>query len=292
MTAPSTTAAPAAAQPTDTGAPIRFDLAAALKDSLEIRRDRFRIVDPDPRLQDRPDRRRHFPAAALGTGGDLRRHHLRRRLLQHAFEATRAYRLATPDPHQATEAVHAEPNAFQKASRFGIPLFLGIALSFPLLIYLIQGGLDQSRYWVDLGILILTYVMLGWGLNIVVGLAGLLDLGYVAFYAVGAYSYALLSTTFGLSFWVCLPACRHPGGVLGHHPGLPGAAPAGRLSRHRDAGIRRDRPPRADQLDRPHQWRRRHLVDPPGDLLRPALHGERGRFRGFLRASSITACRG
>ena len=47
--------------------------------------------------------------------------------------------------------------------------------------------------------------MLGWGLNIVVGLAGLLDLGYVAFYAVGAYAYALLSTSFGLSFWVCLP---------------------------------------------------------------------------------------
>jgi branched-chain amino acid transport system permease protein len=52
---------------------------------------------------------------------------------------------------------------------------------------------------------VLTYVMLGWGLNIVVGLAGLLDLGYVAFYAVGAYSYALLATNFGLSFWICLP---------------------------------------------------------------------------------------
>ena len=47
--------------------------------------------------------------------------------------------------------------------------------------------------------------MLGWGLNIVVGLAGLLDLGYVAFYAVGAYSYALLATNFHLSFWICLP---------------------------------------------------------------------------------------
>ena len=47
--------------------------------------------------------------------------------------------------------------------------------------------------------------MLGWGLNIVVGLAGLLDLGYVAFYAVGAYSYALLATTYDLSFWICLP---------------------------------------------------------------------------------------
>ncbi len=48
----------------------------------------------------------------------------------------------------------------------------------------------------DLAIYILTYIMLGWGLNVVVGLAGLLDLGYVAFYAVGAYAYALLSTVY------------------------------------------------------------------------------------------------
>ncbi len=63
----------------------------------------------------------------------------------------------------------------------------------------------QSRYVLDLGTLILTYVMLGWGLNIVVGLAGLLDLGYVAFYAVGAYSYALIAEHLGWSFWACLP---------------------------------------------------------------------------------------
>ncbi len=63
----------------------------------------------------------------------------------------------------------------------------------------------SNRYLLDLGILVLTYVMLGWGLNIVVGLAGLLDLGYVAFYAVGAYSYALLAINFHLSFWICLP---------------------------------------------------------------------------------------
>ena len=49
-----------------------------------------------------------------------------------------------------------------------------------------------SRYVVDIATTVLIYVMLGWGLNIVVGLAGLLDLGYVAFYAVGAYSYALV----------------------------------------------------------------------------------------------------
>ncbi|KJE34767.1 ABC transporter permease [Thalassospira sp. HJ] len=69
---------------------------------------------------------------------------------------------------------------------------------FPLLF-----GDDRSA--IDLATLVMIYIMLGWGLNIVVGLAGLLDLGYVAFYAVGAYSYALLSQNFDLSFWLCLP---------------------------------------------------------------------------------------
>jgi branched-chain amino acid transport system permease protein len=78
------------------------------------------------------------------------------------------------------------------------PLLLIFTLLVPVIFY-------QQRYILDLGILVLTYVMLGWGLNVVVGLAGLLDLGYVAFYAVGAYSYALLATNFGLSFWICLP---------------------------------------------------------------------------------------
>ncbi|KXJ58561.1 MAG: ABC transporter permease [Thalassospira sp. Nap_22] len=64
-------------------------------------------------------------------------------------------------------------------------------------------GDDRSA--IDLATLVMIYIMLGWGLNIVVGLAGLLDLGYVAFYAVGAYSYALLSQNFDLSFWLCLP---------------------------------------------------------------------------------------
>ena len=81
---------------------------------------------------------------------------------------------------------------------FAAPALLVFALLVPVLFY-------HNRYLLDLGIMVLTYVMLGWGLNIVVGLAGLLDLGYVAFYAVGAYSYALLSTTFDLSFWICLP---------------------------------------------------------------------------------------
>ena len=61
-----------------------------------------------------------------------------------------------------------------------------------------------SRGAVDLATLALIYVMLGLGLNVVVGLAGLLDLGYVGFYAVGAYTYALLNQYFGLDFWTCL----------------------------------------------------------------------------------------
>jgi branched-chain amino acid transport system permease protein len=90
------------------------------------------------------------------------------------------------------------PAVTDRLSRFAAPALLIFALLVPVIFY-------SNRYLLDLGILVLTYVMLGWGLNIVVGLAGLLDLGYVAFYAVGAYSYALLATTYGLSFWICLP---------------------------------------------------------------------------------------
>ncbi len=62
-----------------------------------------------------------------------------------------------------------------------------------------------SRGSIDLATLVLIYVMLALGLNVVVGLAGLLDLGYVAFYAVGAYTFALLSQYTGISFWMALP---------------------------------------------------------------------------------------
>src|SRR5450830_604633 len=85
------------------------------------------------------------------------------------------------------------------------PLAIGFVIVYPPLVIALN-GFGGAVKWIDnFGIQILIYVMLGWGLNVVVGLAGLLDLGYVAFYAVGAYSYALLATNFGLSFWVCLP---------------------------------------------------------------------------------------
>jgi branched-chain amino acid transport system permease protein len=62
-----------------------------------------------------------------------------------------------------------------------------------------------GRYGTDVAINVLLYICLGLGLNVVVGLAGMLDLGYIAFYGVGAYTYALLNTVYGLGFWICLP---------------------------------------------------------------------------------------
>ncbi|GAA0792582.1 high-affinity branched-chain amino acid ABC transporter permease LivM [Marinobacterium sediminicola] len=96
----------------------------------------------------------------------------------------------------------------------------------PWLIALVVVGLFVwpfmvSRGAVDLATLTLIYVMLGLGLNIVVGFAGLLDLGYVAFYAVGAYTYALLSEYYGLSFWVCLPIAGLLAATFGCILGFP-----------------------------------------------------------------------
>jgi branched-chain amino acid transport system permease protein len=90
-------------------------------------------------------------------------------------------------------------------AKWFIPFAIGFVIAYPAIV-LATAGFRGGLKWIDnFGIQILIYVMLGWGLNIVVGLAGLLDLGYVAFYAVGAYSYALLAKTFGFSFWILLP---------------------------------------------------------------------------------------
>ncbi|MBF0425252.1 MAG: high-affinity branched-chain amino acid ABC transporter permease LivM [Magnetococcales bacterium] len=78
-----------------------------------------------------------------------------------------------------------------------------------------------STYWLNVMILALIYAVLGLGLNIVVGLAGLLDLGYVAFYAVGAYGYALGSQYLGLGFWTALPFCALLAATFGTVLGFP-----------------------------------------------------------------------
>jgi len=101
------------------------------------------------------------------------------------------------------------------------PLGLVFLLVYPALLVWWLGP-SGSLKWIDsYGIQILIYVMLGWGLNIVVGLAGLLDLGYVAFYAVGAYAYTLLATTYGLSFWICLPIAGLLAALWGMILGFP-----------------------------------------------------------------------
>ncbi len=85
------------------------------------------------------------------------------------------------------------------------PIGLAILIVYPIAVPILLGP-QAALKWVDtFGVQILLYVLLGWGLNIAVGLAGLLDLGYAAFYAVGAYAYALLAPLTGLSFWALLP---------------------------------------------------------------------------------------
>ena len=93
-----------------------------------------------------------------------------------------------------------------------IALVVLLAVAFPIFF---------SLYQINIMTTALIYVMIGLGLNIVVGLAGLLDLGYVAFYAVGAYCYALLNYHFGLGFWVLLPAGALLAMVFGIILGFP-----------------------------------------------------------------------
>ncbi len=100
------------------------------------------------------------------------------------------------------------------ADRVAAPALLALAVLLPVLP-------GVGRYQLDLGVLTLTYVMLGWGLNIVVGLAGLLDLGYVAFYAVGAYTYGLSAQYFGFGFWEALPLAGFMAGLFGVLLGFP-----------------------------------------------------------------------
>ncbi|HEY4805664.1 MAG TPA: ATP-binding cassette domain-containing protein [Paraburkholderia sp.] len=78
-----------------------------------------------------------------------------------------------------------------------------------------------SGYLVDVGLTIITYAILGLGLNIVVGYAGLLDLGYAAFFAIGAYTTALLETLLHFSFWATLPFSLAFAGASGVVIGYP-----------------------------------------------------------------------
>ena len=78
-----------------------------------------------------------------------------------------------------------------------------------------------GRNAVDIATLAMIYVMLGLGLNVVVGFAGLLDLGFVGFYAVGAYTYALLFHWAGWTFWEALPLAGAASALFGFVLGFP-----------------------------------------------------------------------
>ncbi|MBU1342193.1 MAG: high-affinity branched-chain amino acid ABC transporter permease LivM [Proteobacteria bacterium] len=83
-----------------------------------------------------------------------------------------------------------------------VPTWVWLLIAFILAILFPQ---FTGRYHQDVAINVLVYVCLGLGLNVVVGLAGMLDLGYIAFYGVGAYTYALFNIHYNVPFWVCLP---------------------------------------------------------------------------------------
>ena len=91
---------------------------------------------------------------------------------------------------------------------------LGIAIVWPFMPF-------ATQYELDLATAVLIYIMLGWGLNVVVGLAGLLNLGYAAFYAVGAYTLALTAAYWNFSFWEALPLAGLTSAAVGILLALP-----------------------------------------------------------------------
>ncbi|MXP58689.1 high-affinity branched-chain amino acid ABC transporter permease LivM [Pantoea sp. Taur] len=110
------------------------------------------------------------------------------------------------------DGVYVREPGYRSRMRWILPLLLIAAFAFPFL---------SSKYLLTVAILGLIYVLLGLGLNIVVGLAGLLDLGYVAFYAIGAYGLALGYEYLGLGFWSMLPIAALMAAFAGALLGFP-----------------------------------------------------------------------
>lgn len=108
--------------------------------------------------------------------------------------------------------VYVRPADYKSRMRWIIPLVIALAICFPFV---------ATKYVLTVAILGLIYVLLGLGLNIVVGLAGLLDLGYVAFYAIGAYGLALGYQYLGLGFWSMLPLAAIMAAAAGALLGFP-----------------------------------------------------------------------
>ena len=114
------------------------------------------------------------------------------------------------------------PDRLRQAPALAWAAYLGLGLLLALLPFLVDWGM--GRTWVRILDFAMLYVMLALGLNIVVGFAGLLDLGYVAFYAVGAYVYAILASPhFGIHipFWALLPIGAGVAALFGVLLGAP-----------------------------------------------------------------------
>ncbi|QGZ63496.1 high-affinity branched-chain amino acid ABC transporter permease LivM [Paraburkholderia acidisoli] len=124
------------------------------------------------------------------------------------------FQLVKPLVVRATSSVRLPktPALGARQQRMAIWVLLAFGVVFPLM---------GSRGSIDVATLALIYVILGLGLNIVVGFAGLLDLGYVGFYAVGGYTYALLNQYFGFTFWECLPLAALASAAFGFVLGFP-----------------------------------------------------------------------
>ncbi|UAN61241.1 high-affinity branched-chain amino acid ABC transporter permease LivM [Serratia sp. JSRIV006] len=134
------------------------------------------------------------------------------RLLLSLFLQTPLGRRVSARFEGGNDGVYVRPVGARTSLRWILPLLVVLALLFPFM---------ATKYLLTVAILGLIYVLLGLGLNIVVGLAGLLDLGYVAFYAIGAYGLALGYQYLGLGFWAMLPLGALMAALAGALLGFP-----------------------------------------------------------------------
>ncbi|UGB01128.1 high-affinity branched-chain amino acid ABC transporter permease LivM [Leclercia sp. G3L] len=134
------------------------------------------------------------------------------RFLLSAFLTTAPGRRVMARFDNDNSGVYVRPPEYKSRMRWILPLIIALAVCFPFV---------ATKYVLTVAILGLIYVLLGLGLNIVVGLAGLLDLGYVAFYAIGAYGLALGYQYLGLGFWTMLPLAALMAAAAGALLGFP-----------------------------------------------------------------------
>ncbi len=135
--------------------------------------------------------------------------------------------------------------------------------------------------------LVFIFAMMGLGLNIVVGFAGLLDLGYVAFFAIGAYVYAFISAPSSsqaitnmlvsigmspaspiMSFWMAIPFTMAAAGLGGVLLGIPVLRMRGDYLAIVTLGFWRDHPPLHAQPGSADQWAARHAQHCAAGALR------------------------